>query len=166
MINQKIHINAAPYTIVNWGNIDNDHTFTISPGLDAVVYANEKIFPIVEAVGSATPWSPSNPDINFKSGQGHMFPLYNGKIKINTRHFIYQYKSGTTLKDVKSFDGDMSPLPIHTDDAIILQPCLHIKSTGTIDLGEDKISREINYYGALYEAPNDFPYFITKSFSR
>ena len=160
MSNQKIQIrdqNIQIYTIASVELIDADSlTITLTSPLSTPLKAGSVILPVTQDTASSSQtFTINNGDsIQLPSGQGDMFPLRNGQVRVAGRILTYRLK---TMEDGDYFlsdvidpnDPSMPTFSIGANEIIWLQPYWRVHSTGSFGSGDTLVERDIDFFSSL-----------------
>ncbi|MGD9365997.1 MAG: hypothetical protein PVH87_09890 [Desulfobacteraceae bacterium] len=104
-------------------------------------------YPVATAV---TPTVSNGDDLVYQNGHGRMFPLRNGRIRVNGRLLTYGYndRANNRFVDVHDpQDADMEDYPVGT--RITLTKFVRLQSTGIYGSGSMQARRQVTYHTPL-----------------
>ncbi len=125
------------------GSADDNVTFTLDRDIETLSSA-ENAYPATSVE------SHSGDNLVYTAGQGSMFPLRNGRIKVNSYEnpiaYHYNNRSNHTFEGIYDAENSGATFSLPSGDAIVLNQSIRIRSTGLAGGGELETRRQVDYY--------------------
>lgn len=150
----EIQIEGQFYTLTSDSQpvTGEDDNVTLAVNTPLPFYpAGTLAFPVATADDTLTPSVSNGGNLAYQNGHGMMFPLRNGRIRVNGRLLTYGYNDRTNNRfvDVRDPQNDMVGLPIPTGTRITLTKFVRLQSTGIYGSGSMQARRQVTYHTPL-----------------
>lgn len=136
---------------------DDNVTMTVSSSM-AFYPAGTIAYPVADADSGRTPGISHGGNIAYDNGHGELFPLRNGRIRMNDRVLTYSFNDRANNRFVNVQDPNdpgMSNVSIPSGSKIVLTKYVRLRSTGIYGSGSMQTRRQVTYYTPLPLSDSD-----------
>ncbi|RPI59369.1 MAG: hypothetical protein EHM48_08985, partial [Planctomycetaceae bacterium] len=149
---QHLRVGDQTVVVLNDPAEDDNVTMTVSPALTSY----PRHWPVLPVAKALTSTLSNGSDLPYAEGQGGMFPLRNGQVRVEVggieRVLTYRYndRDNHTLKSVSdSRDSSAWSLTLPADSPIMLMPFVQLVSTGRAGADDLQVDRRVVFNASL-----------------